>query len=92
MEFLRISPYTNLLTHSRFLLTLRSSEGKYHSLILFRLSSGSTVEPDGLVNTSDQHAESPNIGKSAPYSQLYVMESACPHLGADRQFFRTRLL
>lgn len=82
MEFLRISPYTNLLTHSRFLLTLRSSESKYHSLILFRLSSGSTV-------ASDQHIESPDIGKSALYSQIYVMESTCPHLGADRQFFFT---
>ncbi|KIM88045.1 hypothetical protein PILCRDRAFT_269273, partial [Piloderma croceum F 1598] len=70
----------NLLTHSRFLLTLRSSEGKYHSLILFRLSTGSTVEP---VTTSDQYVESPDIGKSAPYGQLYVMESTCPHLGAD---------
>jgi hypothetical protein len=89
MEFLRISPYINLLTHSRFLLTLRSSEGKYHSLILFRLSTGSTVEP---VTTSDQYVESPDIGKSAPYGQLYVMESTCPHLGADRQFFHTRLL
>jgi len=91
MDFLRVSPYTNLLTHSRFLLTLRSEEGKYHSLILFRLSSGSTVEPDGLVTASDQYVESRDIGKSTPYSQLYVMESTCPHLGADRQFSHTYL-
>jgi len=80
MEFLQISPYAKLLTHSRFLLTLRSSEGKYHSLILFRLSAAT----DGQVQNSHQHVGSP---KSASDGQLYVMESTCPHLGADRQSF-----
>lgn len=49
-------------THTRFLFTLRSDAGKYHSLLLFRLS---------------------GLGESSHTQSLYVMESACPHLGAD---------
>ncbi|KAI0263567.1 hypothetical protein BC834DRAFT_886329 [Gloeopeniophorella convolvens] len=69
-QFLDIGPYTNLLTHFRYFLNLRSEEGNYHSLILFRLSESSdaVVPPDVREH---------NI------NQLYAMESACPHLGAD---------
>jgi nitrite reductase/ring-hydroxylating ferredoxin subunit len=58
----------DLLTHTRFLITLRSQEGTYHSLILFRLSTagGAPAPPDA------QNAHG-----------FYAMESTCPHLGAD---------
>lgn len=77
--FLKVSPYPKLLTHSRFLLTLRSAEGTYHTLILFRLSSPNT----------EQDGESPDetVDKTNKYLQLYAMESTCPHLGADSESF-----
>lgn len=65
----RVAKYERLLSHSRFLLTLRSKEGNYHSLILFRLS------PSAQEDTEP--------GPRSAYNQLYVMESTCPHLGAD---------
>ncbi|KAJ6552065.1 hypothetical protein DFH09DRAFT_1167801 [Mycena vulgaris] len=75
MKFLQISPFKNLLTHSRFLLTLRSEHGKYHSLILFRLSSASDAIWDKAGPSSKPD--------KAANRQIYVMESTCPHLGAD---------
>lgn len=72
-EFILVAPYENLLSHTRFLLTLRSQEGKYHSLILFRLSTGDDTQLPNVSQRSDLHS----------YQQLYAMESACPHLGAD---------
>lgn len=79
--FLQIAPYTGILSHFRFLLTLRSEEGKYHSLILFRLSSGprqyaSEGQP-GFEDTKEPDLVNPD------YDQLYAMEASCPHLGAD---------
>ena len=71
--FFRVAPYENLLSHTRFLLTLRSQEGKYHSLILFRLSTGDDTQLPNVSQRSDLHS----------YQQLYAMESACPHLEAD---------
>lgn len=64
-----IGPYSRTLSHVRFSLTLRSEEGEYHSLILFRLSSANRHEPE--------------IANDVAYKQLYAMEAACPHLGAD---------
>ena len=61
-ELPSLAPQAQVSTHTRFLFTLRSDAGLYHSLLLFRLS--------GLVENS------------APVT-FYVMESACPHLGAD---------
>lgn len=57
-----VGSVANFLSHSRFLLTLRSNANKsvYKSLILFRLAAA-----------GDDN------------DQIYVMESACPHLGAD---------
>ncbi|PPQ68909.1 hypothetical protein CVT26_001846 [Gymnopilus dilepis] len=75
---LRIAPLKNLLSHFRFLLTLRSQEGRYHSLILFRLSSGLDTHPFNLINGNASHTES-----LPDNQQLYVMEASCPHLGAD---------
>ena len=66
-EMRRIAPVNKILTHTRFLLTLRSAEGIYKSLLLFRLSNGN----------QGQIAD----GRNA--DEIYVMESACPHLGAD---------
>jgi hypothetical protein len=60
---------TPVPSHTRFSLTLRSKEGEYHSLILFRLSS------------ANHHG--PEITNDVAYKQLYAMEAACPHLGAD---------
>ncbi|KAI0049123.1 DUF455-domain-containing protein [Auriscalpium vulgare] len=70
--FIQIAPYTQLLTHFRYFLNLRSGEGRYHSLILFRLSS-----------PRDADMPSDEITKSQNANQLYAMESTCPHLGAD---------
>ncbi|KAH9850977.1 DUF455-domain-containing protein [Lenzites betulinus] len=71
--WLRVSPLKKLASHSRFFLTLRSQEGTYHSLILFRLAPGQLPE-DGV----DKGAAQPTLR-----DQIYVMEANCPHLGAD---------
>ncbi|KAF7329156.1 DUF455-domain-containing protein [Mycena kentingensis (nom. inval.)] len=85
-RFIQISPFKHLLTHSRFMLTLRSEQGKYHSLILFRLSTaadflGGKTELLKPAASSEMLANSP--ASTALNRQLYVMESTCPHLGAD---------
>ncbi|KAJ7140054.1 hypothetical protein C8R43DRAFT_1202181 [Mycena crocata] len=74
MAFLQISSFKHLLTHSRFILTLRSEHGKYHSLILFRLSPGSATWDNGKTL---------GMVEKTANRQIYVMESTCPHLGAD---------
>ncbi|KAI0071363.1 DUF455-domain-containing protein [Panus rudis PR-1116 ss-1] len=73
MERILVSSYDKLLSHSRFLVTLRSQEGKYHSLIIFRLSSSN--------DTPEQKPSTPCRG--ATDRQIYAMEAQCPHLGAD---------
>ncbi|KZT01949.1 DUF455-domain-containing protein [Laetiporus sulphureus 93-53] len=55
-------------------MTLRSREGVYHSLILFRLSAGQSQ-----TRTQSQHTEEDELD----HGQIYVMEASCPHLGAD---------
>lgn len=57
-------------------MTLRSVEGNYRSLLLFRLASST---PPNNVEHSDPQA----LDAKTMSDQLYVMESACPHLGAD---------
>lgn len=84
----RISPFKHLLSHSRFLLTLRSEQGKYHSLILFRLSSASETiwdhRPTPPSDTArDGRVTPPKSDGMLENRQIYVMESTCPHLGAD---------
>ena len=64
-----IGPYSRTLSHTRFSFTLRSEEGDYHPLILFRLS-------------PENHHGS-EITNDVAYKRLYAMEAACPHLGAD---------
>lgn len=86
----RIGPYKSLLTHTRYLLTLRSKEDRYHSLILFRLSTLSTsldvlaVDSDSTLPATATTA-TPNEDGDHDHNrlQLYAMESNCPHLGAD---------
>ncbi|KAK0242808.1 hypothetical protein EDD85DRAFT_933324 [Armillaria nabsnona] len=75
MALLRIAPFRHLLSHLRFLMTIRSQEGIYHGLILFRLSP--LVPAVGNERSTDRE----NL--KAMYKQIYVMESTCPHLGAD---------
>ncbi|EMD31563.1 hypothetical protein CERSUDRAFT_144877 [Gelatoporia subvermispora B] len=73
--FLLLATLDRLLSHFRFLVTLRSREGEYHPLILFRLT------PDqGQGNPPCEHA--PDLPGTARH-QLYAMEANCPHLGAD---------
>ncbi|KAE9396361.1 DUF455-domain-containing protein [Gymnopus androsaceus JB14] len=67
-----ISSLRGILSHSRFILTLRSEQGKYHGLILFRLS---PAPLGGQFPT-----ESSEIASNR---QIYVMEATCPHLGAE---------
>ncbi|KAF5347814.1 hypothetical protein D9756_010294 [Leucocoprinus leucothites] len=90
VELLEIAPFRQLLSHFRFLLTLRSREGHYRSLILFRLSTvendaanddghgGEETHSDGIVKESD-----PSYRLNCNSRQLYAMEASCPHLGAD---------
>ncbi|KAH9920616.1 DUF455-domain-containing protein [Fomitopsis serialis] len=67
-----VSSLDQLLSHSRFFLNLRSAEGEYHSLILFRLSDNSAQE--------NEIAQPKAIDCK---QQIYAMEATCPHLGAD---------
>ncbi|KAF5319242.1 hypothetical protein D9619_008707 [Psilocybe cf. subviscida] len=78
VELLQIAPLRNLFSHFRFLLTLRSQEGRYHSLILFRLSAGS-----GNESVPSPNDDSSTTSPAANDRQIYVMEASCPHLGAD---------
>ncbi|TRM66767.1 DUF455-domain-containing protein [Schizophyllum amplum] len=91
MNMLLVAPLSRLLTHTRFFVTLRSDEGAYHSLILFRLATESyldgpedSVEPGATSATAcasaSNHAQASSSSKSR---QIYVMEASCPHLGAD---------
>ncbi|KAG7449182.1 DUF455-domain-containing protein [Guyanagaster necrorhizus] len=75
MALLRIAPFRHLLSHLRFLMTIRSQEGIYRGLILFRLS------PSVTAIKNERFTERENL--KAVYRQIYVMESTCPHLGAD---------
>ncbi|TFY58651.1 hypothetical protein EVG20_g8069 [Dentipellis fragilis] len=81
-EYLQIAPYDQLLTHFRYFLNLRSQEGRYHSLILFRLASPLDGAIGSSSNTEDAPIESASKHKTSVH-QLYAMESSCPHLGAD---------
>jgi len=86
----RIAPFRQLLSHFRFMLTLRSREGNYRSLILLKLSDiqDVTQNDDGngvripdlkkVVKGSD-----PSYRLNTNSRQLYGMEASCPHLGAD---------
>lgn len=69
----RITSLENLYTHTRFRLTLRSVEGTYKSLLLFRLT----------ASQSDPAASDTSQSDNVATQQIYVMEGACPHLGAD---------
>ncbi|OBZ73289.1 hypothetical protein A0H81_06819 [Grifola frondosa] len=73
MESLLIAPFKDLTSHSRFLITLRSQEGLYHSLILFRLSK----------NLGEGASDNDTPVDRSAHEQLYAMEANCPHLGAD---------
>ncbi|KAJ3980670.1 hypothetical protein F5890DRAFT_655812 [Lentinula detonsa] len=77
-----ISPVPKILSHFRFILTLRSEEGKYHSLILFRLSPSPSLVYQESDNGVGRKVESDTLG-SASNRQIYVMEATCPHLGAE---------
>lgn len=76
-----LGPYKQFLSHFRYLLTLRSEQGKYHSLILFRLADSGSLE--SRLDTLDIANDRDNVLVDHKYKQLYLMESACPHLGAD---------
>lgn len=68
------------------MLTLRSEEGRYHSLILFRLSTiNESGSQEALELNEFQQTKDQTIARvtNADQRQIYVMESSCPHLGAD---------
>ncbi|KAF8329833.1 uncharacterized protein EI90DRAFT_3145887 [Cantharellus anzutake] len=69
--YLRLGLYSSFTKYTRYLFTLRSvsQPSKYHTLLLFRLSPKEC--------RSDLQ---PPVSQS---DQLFVMESSCPHLGAD---------
>ncbi|KII84888.1 hypothetical protein PLICRDRAFT_45721 [Plicaturopsis crispa FD-325 SS-3] len=90
MHFIQISPFESLLSHFRYFLTLRSREGTYHSLILFRLASGleqhayDEPAPQSLPQLEELSLSHRSPASSNPlHRQLYAMEATCPHLGAD---------
>ncbi|KAI0339942.1 DUF455-domain-containing protein [Trametopsis cervina] len=76
-DFIRVAPLKSLLSHFRFLLTLRSQEGKYHSLILFRLE---PAQAEFVQSNSNGHEDAT---MNEIKRQMYAMEAQCPHLGAD---------
>jgi hypothetical protein len=75
---LRIASIDQLRSHTRFLVTLRSVEGAYHQLILFRLANG-----DALLTRLDTPTSDVSEYDILKREQMYAMEAACPHLGAD---------
>ncbi|KAL1743797.1 hypothetical protein HDZ31DRAFT_40074 [Schizophyllum fasciatum] len=79
----RVAPLSQLLTHTRFFVTLRSAEGAYHSLILFRLTSESSSEGTATDTKDVSAGDSSVLPSSAQSRQIYIMEASCPHLGAD---------
>ncbi|KAF9443387.1 DUF455-domain-containing protein [Macrolepiota fuliginosa MF-IS2] len=90
VELLEIAPFDQLLSHFRFFLTLRSQEGHYRSLILFRLSTGQAISKDGQANGEEKPEpgllateSDPSYQLNTNSKQLYAMEASCPHLGAD---------
>ncbi|PFH48537.1 hypothetical protein AMATHDRAFT_76688 [Amanita thiersii Skay4041] len=93
VEWLEVAPFIKFLSHTRFLLTLRSKEGKYHSLILFRLSVdggaeasvGSGLGDAGKVEVGSGSGDGGGVSRECEgvERQMYVMEASCPHLGAD---------
>ncbi|THH00840.1 hypothetical protein EW145_g7024 [Phellinidium pouzarii] len=80
MNFIEIVPVSKIQSHTRYLFTLRSGEGTYRSLLLFRLSTAPVAQSSDSVSTEPSW---PDNDVSHIAEQLYVMESACPHLGAD---------
>ncbi|KAJ3976915.1 hypothetical protein EV361DRAFT_958287 [Lentinula raphanica] len=77
-----ISPVQKILSHSRFILTLRSETGKYHGLILFRLSPPNSSNGPEILHTNETVCT--DTGRDGiVLNQIYVMEATCPHLGAD---------
>ncbi|KAI0310222.1 hypothetical protein OF83DRAFT_1026353, partial [Amylostereum chailletii] len=78
-----IAPYPQLRTHFRYFLNLRSDEGRYHSLILFRLTAAAPPFPAEKAEAVEVGVGDGAAGREARHAQLYAMESACPHLGAD---------
>ncbi|KAJ3715331.1 hypothetical protein C8R42DRAFT_680685 [Lentinula raphanica] len=77
-----ISPVQKILSHSRFILTLRSETGKYHGLILFRLSPSNSSNDPEILHTNETVCT--DTGRDGiVLNQIYVMEATCPHLGAD---------
>ncbi|KDR72901.1 hypothetical protein GALMADRAFT_125747 [Galerina marginata CBS 339.88] len=83
MELLEIAPLQNLLSHFRFMITVRSQEDCYHSLILFRLSSGLDTQQLESKTSEKSHDLQQVQSIHSDTRQIYVMEASCPHLGAD---------
>ncbi|KAF5385697.1 hypothetical protein D9757_005520 [Collybiopsis confluens] len=73
-----ISPLQDILSHSRFILTLRSDTGNYHGLILFRLSADSTSNPQLYV----MEATCPHLGAEMSHADIEEYEDSvvavCP--------------
>lgn len=69
---LSVSPLAKLATHSRFFLTLRSQEGIYHPLILFRLTSDQL--PENGADLQDQiyvmEANCPHLGADMSHAEI----------------------
>lgn len=80
-RFRSLSPLSQLLSHTRFLCTLRSKSRTYdyHSIVIFRLSSATAGNADTDGSDSNPNSAAPSVNDM----QLYAMESTCPHLGAD---------
>ncbi|KIK52045.1 hypothetical protein GYMLUDRAFT_50115 [Collybiopsis luxurians FD-317 M1] len=78
MAQILISPLQGILSHFRFILTLRSEEGKYHGLILFRLSTDSPSNPQIYV----MEATCPHLGAEMSHADIEEYEDSvvavCP--------------
>ncbi|KAH7914842.1 hypothetical protein BJ138DRAFT_1110218 [Hygrophoropsis aurantiaca] len=78
-EFILVAPFTQLLTHFRFLLTLRSQEGLSHSLIIFRLSTPDSSNADQLYA---MESTCPHLGADLSNAEIEELETGivavCP--------------
>ncbi|KAH7923957.1 DUF455-domain-containing protein [Leucogyrophana mollusca] len=83
-EYIQIAPFTRLLTHFRFLLTVQSEQGRSHSLILFRLSEPATPDSPNARPGQLYAMEStcPHLGADLSHAEIEECETGvvavCP--------------
>ena len=77
----RISAFDKLLSHTRFMMTIRSQEGSYHGLILFRLTTSGSDE-DKYKQIYIRESSCPHLGADMSHADIEEYEDSfvavCP--------------